>query len=445
MSLRVSCPHCTQHYRVPDELGGKQMKCKKCGGRIGIAKIDVAAELAPLGDSRGSLFDQELPPPAFSGLESGVPTAAPQTFNARGFSSSSVFVPFLGVAGFFWTLIHKTPIRFLWLTNLAAVTAAFVLWLAKMPWLLLTVGSACQLVAIVAAIILIIWRFRTYRFPGWQAYLSDLLGKIFRRGIVAAICVLPIALLPKDCPESLGKGLAVVVVIIVFGYLMWEYMNDRAKMSREERRRSRQTMVAAIPIFSLFMVEVLILCVAITTDFFDKTAAHGNSPPYIPSRNQAFTQTQNSHFDAFDNRGYIQPQNSPSAGFNNQGPPPTQHSSSPAPNNRAVSPPRSQPSADRQKPLPRSTGLGSMNNAVGVMQFQVVAFNGQGDPSVAARNALANIDWLDPASAIFDPEARYVVVNVRITSFDTIAATRALKNVGFRISTVTFLSKQSGS
>jgi predicted Zn finger-like uncharacterized protein len=34
MPIPVTCPECDAPYRVPDEMAGKAIKCKKCGGRV---------------------------------------------------------------------------------------------------------------------------------------------------------------------------------------------------------------------------------------------------------------------------------------------------------------------------------------------------------------------------------------------------------------------------
>ena len=377
MSLRISCPHCTQHYRVPDELGGKQFKCKKCGGRISIPKIDVAPEMAPLSNPLGSLFDDELPPAALSEHGSGAPLPAPPMFKTRGSGSSSVLTSFQGLGGFLWTAMHKTPLKFLWFANLVAAPTIFILWLVRLRWLLLAVGTVCSLIASVAGIIWIVWCFRTFGLSGFTDW-----GKHLRRTAVGIGCALPVALLPKDCPKSVGLGVAIAVVAVVLGYLWWEFANT----PRDERRKMWRGTMAAVPIVLLYLIGGLTPIFVLTSDFFDMMASRRNFPPSFPSRNQAFAQ----------------PQNSPA-------------------------------------------GLGGMNDAVGVIEFQVVSFNGQGNPSSEAKTALANFSWLDPASAVFDSDARRIVVNVRIMSFDTRVAAEALKSVGFQLGAVTFRSKQRGS
>jgi predicted Zn finger-like uncharacterized protein len=50
MPMVAVCPHCTQQYRVKEELAGKGVKCKKCGGAFRVpVPVAVMTELSEAG------------------------------------------------------------------------------------------------------------------------------------------------------------------------------------------------------------------------------------------------------------------------------------------------------------------------------------------------------------------------------------------------------------
>src|SRR5688572_15094200 len=46
MALATDCPHCKKEFKLPDELFGKRIKCKSCGGvfRVGGASAPPTAD-----------------------------------------------------------------------------------------------------------------------------------------------------------------------------------------------------------------------------------------------------------------------------------------------------------------------------------------------------------------------------------------------------------------
>jgi predicted Zn finger-like uncharacterized protein len=60
MSLEVSCPSCSGHFRVPDTAAGKKIRCPKCQGAM-----DVPAASSPLSPGgRQDRGEEAAPPPA---------------------------------------------------------------------------------------------------------------------------------------------------------------------------------------------------------------------------------------------------------------------------------------------------------------------------------------------------------------------------------------------
>lgn len=73
--LHISCPSCGERGKIPANLVGARIKCKKCGGAFHVA--DSARAAAPAHAHSGTATAIQGPPPAFDGIAvEGLDTAA---------------------------------------------------------------------------------------------------------------------------------------------------------------------------------------------------------------------------------------------------------------------------------------------------------------------------------------------------------------------------------
>lgn len=57
MAIETQCPKCRKRYRVKDELAGRKIKCKQCGGPI---KVEVP-QAVPDDEWGDEGYDEEIP------------------------------------------------------------------------------------------------------------------------------------------------------------------------------------------------------------------------------------------------------------------------------------------------------------------------------------------------------------------------------------------------
>ncbi len=118
--MNIFCEHCGQRYAVPEKLGGKQVKCKKCAALITIPRVVSEPDPAPSDDPLRGFFEQELPSEdaaqAVHQATIRTKTRSPRAANI--FSFNTVFSLLRGLMSAF---LHK-PLLTYW----AMVPAAFL-------------------------------------------------------------------------------------------------------------------------------------------------------------------------------------------------------------------------------------------------------------------------------------------------------------------------------
>ncbi|MGE3806534.1 MAG: hypothetical protein AB7K24_17855, partial [Gemmataceae bacterium] len=73
MPISFNCPSCGQIYRVPDEVGGRSTKCRRCTTVIQIPKASTLPDV----ESTGAIQQKPTPPaPRFSPEPAATPASA---------------------------------------------------------------------------------------------------------------------------------------------------------------------------------------------------------------------------------------------------------------------------------------------------------------------------------------------------------------------------------